>query len=126
MGYESRIIVVNVVKHPEEKIGKITYPAQTFVEEIASIKMSCMEQDFHMLFDKEIDYKIYTPGCGDRETNEDKYGRHIKSGDINKVIEWLEEKVKMDDYRRLKPLLGLLKGFSVEQWDKLEVLHYGY
>lgn len=126
MGYESRIIVVNVVEHPECQIGRTVYMAHKYVEEIASIKMSCMEQDFPMIFDKEIDYKISTPGCEDKEANEDKYGRHIKSGNINKIIEWLEDKVKTDDYRRLKPLLGLLKGFNAEQWNRLEVLHYGY
>lgn len=129
MGYESRIIIANVTRFPETHFrGKIN-PALTFAEEIASIKMGCMDSSFLLLFNKEIDYLINKPGT-DEQTMVDCYGKCIKSGNINEIIQWLEDKVKDDDYRRLNPLLGLLKGFNTEQWNysenSLEVLHYGY
>lgn len=126
MGYESRIIVVNVVEYPEKIVGNAVFPKFSYVEEIASIKMGCMEQGFHQLFDKAIDYKIGTPDFEEKETDKDRYGCHIKSGDISRIIQWIEDKVREDNYRRLKPLLGFLKGFDTKQWDRLEVLYYGY
>lgn len=106
MGYESRIIVVNVVEYPEKIVGNAVFPKFSYVEEIASIKMGCMEQGFHQLFDKAIDYKIGTPDFEEKETDKDRYGCHIKSGDISRIIQWIEDKVREDNYRRLKPLLG--------------------
>ena len=125
MGYESRVIIVNVIRRAETDCRGKHYPAFVFAEEIASIKMSCMDGNFTSLFDKDIDYAINKPGT-DKQTMVDCYGECIKSGDIHKIIQWLEDKVKEENYRRLKPLLGLLKGFDVAQWDSLEVLHYGY
>jgi hypothetical protein len=121
MGYESRVIVVNVNRH----LLKNGMEKWVYAERIADIKMSKMDSDFPKLFTKDIDYKIFKPHT-EEETDTDCYGAHIKSADIQTVVGWLEENMKHDDYRRLAPLYGLLKGFNPEQWECLEVLHYGY
>lgn len=59
-------------------------------------------------------------------TQVDCYGKHIKAASVKEVVEWLEKEILVSDYRRLKPLLSLLKGFNEAEWECLEVLHYGY
>lgn len=123
MGYESRIYVVNVSRCKAPKTGE-DFPICNI---IAEMNMSCMVGSFHRLFDKPIDFKIVIcDSRGENETDEDCYGDKIKCGDINDIIVWLENEIKRDNYRRLKPLLGLLKGFNPNEWDELKVLHYGY
>lgn len=117
MGYESKIFVVNTVHGFSNEY--------IYAETIATIRMGCMTPDFHKLFRTEIDYEIYAED-DNHATSTDRYGDRIKSAKIKDVIKWLESEVIKDDYRRLRPLLGLLKGFNEEQWDELEVLHYGY
>ena len=123
MGYESRIYVVNVSRLKAPK----TKEEYTFCNVIAEMNMSCMVGSFHRLFDKPIDFKVFIcDSRGEIETDKDCYGDKIKYGDINAVITWLEKATTTDNYRRLKPLLGLLKGFDPNEWDELKVLHYGY
>ena len=80
-----------------------------------------MSTEFEAIFNKEIDYKLFIDSV-----DIDRHGEHLKYAPINKVIEWVEQKIKKIDYRRLKPLLGLLKGFDQSKWDELQVIHYGY
>lgn len=125
MSYESRVIVVNVNRHEKEEVYGKVYPAYTYAEEIASVKMGQMNSNFPGVFKQEIDYTINTPGL-EGVTDTDKYGDHIKSAKIEDVIAWLEQQITKENYRRLSVLLGLLKGFDPKAWDCLEVLHYGY
>ena len=121
MGYESRVIVVN---RNEIKHGDGT----TFVyaEKIADIKMSCMFNGFKALFDKEVDYELYIDN-GDESTKTDMYGDVMTYTDCRTVIDYLENLMADgENYRRLSVLLGLLKGFNEEQWDDIQVVHYGY
>lgn len=54
-------------------------------------------------------------------------GRVIHGALLSDVIKFLEDEVQRGEtYRRIKPLLTLLKGFDMEQWDNLVCLHYGY
>lgn len=122
MGYESRIYVVNVCKTESLITGENIF---TYADIVAVVNMSKMSSEFHKLFLDKIDYTIFAED-GDKDTNKDRYGDIIKSADIQDVIEWLESEIERDDYRRLKPLLGLLKGFNREEWENLKVLHYGY
>lgn len=117
MAYESRIIIVDKHTHNYKENSYI------YAEYIAEIKMGGMRHNFFDLFTQEIDYTVYVD---DKETNTDCYGDVIKSAEPQAVIEWLENEVKTDDYRRLKPLLNLLKGFDLSQWENIQVLHYGY
>lgn len=116
MGYESRVFIVNRVKHENYVYG----------EKIADIKMSKMHSEFVDLFDKKIDYKLYIDN-GDESTNIDKYGDILTYTSCKVVIDYLEELISnKDNYRRLGLLLGLLKGIDENQWDDIQVVHYGY
>lgn len=138
MGYESKIYIVNVLSHKHTVINPDTQKPYLdkngepmidngYGQIVAMIDMCKMGYDngWRELFTKEIDYQIYAEN-GNESTNKDCYGEHIKSGDINAIIAWLENQIKKDNYRRLKPLLYLLKAFNPEEWDDLQVLHYGH
>lgn len=115
MSYESRIYIVDVRKVFEN----------TYAETLGVINCNSMKYEFSNLFKTPIDYEIF---IDDTETDTDCYGEKIKSANIDKVIAWLEEEVKTDDYRRLIPLLYTLKGYreTKNQWTNLQILHYGY
>ncbi len=122
MGYESRIIVMNRSELTRPNGGNWVYTENwVYAEKIAEMNMCCMGSDFKKLFEKPIDYTIYV---NDEKTDEDCYGEHIKYATIDRIVEWLEN--YNEDYRRIAPLLGLLKGFDESEWDELQVLHYGY
>lgn len=117
MGYESRLYIV-------KKCSQINY-----AEKIAIFDCSCMgyNNGWKELFNKPFDCTLYLED-GDTEVEKDCYGEELKCADFSAVIEWLEKEVKKSDYRRLKPLLGLLKSFDLSQWTDGEMLivHYGY
>lgn len=120
MAYESRIFIVDR-KETEFKDEIYVYP-----EQIADIKMACMADGFTALFDKKIDYELYVDN-GDESTQTDKYGNIMTYTDCKTVIDYLEKLIADgDDYRRLPVLLGLLKGINEEQWENIQVVHYGY
>lgn len=122
MGYESRLFIMNR-NECKRKSGKIW----VYAEKLAVIDMSCMGHNngWKELFTEEIDYKIFTDGENEEDT--DDYGEHLKSGKIENIIRWLEEQIDNgNNYRRLKPLLGFLKEFNAERWDELQIVHYGY
>ena len=99
-----------------------------------------MPNDFYDLFrneGQEIDFDLYGDNCGDIEANLtiDPYGEHCRMVKPERVIEYIESLMAGDDedwnnYRRLAPLLGLLKGFNPDQWEsdreKFWIVHYGY
>ena len=121
MGYESRVFVVNrnEIKHND---------GNTYVcaEKIADIKMSCMGYGFTDLFDKKVDYELFIDN-EDEATQKDKYGNVMTYTDCKTVIDHLEKLIADgENYRRLTVLLGLLRGFNEEQWNDIQVVHYGY
>ncbi|MCI8378658.1 MAG: hypothetical protein HFH72_09090 [Lachnospiraceae bacterium] len=117
MGYESRVYIMR----KSNSMGG-------FAEEIAKFNCRGMSGNgWRELFSKPIDYKIFADD-GNTEFDEDKYGEHLKYADFPTVIAWLEREVEKEDYRRLKPLLSLLKGFDLSQWTdgEMQIVHYGY
>lgn len=118
MGYESRIYVVNVSRWNDG--------SPPYAEIIGTFNLCKMGygNGWRELFDKPIDYKIYVGP--NEETNKDLYGEIMKSGDYDKIVEWLETKGQKGEYRRIAPLLGMLKGFNRSAWRALEIVHYGY
>ena len=121
MGYESRVFVVNR-NEIERKDGSI----YVWAENIADVKMSSMYNGFTDLFDKQVDYELYIDN-GDEFTKTDKYGNVMTYTDCKTVIDYLEKLIANGEkYRRLTVLLGLLKGFNEEDWDNIQVVHYGY
>ena len=126
MAYESRLFIVNRRESTNWNplLGKDV--DWVYGENIADIKMSAMRnEEFYALFDKEIDYKLFIDN-NEIDTDKDKYGEHLKYAKISTVVAWLEEELTKSNYRRLQPLLGLLRGFDERKWDELQVVHYGY
>lgn len=124
MAYESKIIIVDRRVNKNSK-GEIIY---LYGEKLADMMMGCMgyNNGWKELFQTPIDYTLYIEN-EDKATNNDKYGEHLKYTTISNVIEWLEKEIaRGNDYRRLKPLLGLLKGFDEQEWTELQIIHYGY
>lgn len=113
MGYESKVYIVD--RHSKD-----------YADIIATIKLSTMCNGFTELFTEDIDYKIFAED-GNHDTDTDRYGDHIKSGNKEKIIEYLENLIESGEtYSRVKPLLYLLRGFNSDKWKDLQILHYGY
>lgn len=113
MGYESRIYVVNV--------NKLT----NFGEAIARFDLSKISLAFSYLFKNPVDFDFYAED-GNTKIEADNYGEKLKSASTQDVIEWLETKGREIHCRRIEPLIGLLKGFDLSEWEDLRVVHYGY
>lgn len=116
MGYESRLYIVKASKE------------SNYAEVIAMFNgRGMLGNDWKPMFDKLFEHEMYSD---DEDTliTEDCYGEKLKYTDFPTVIEWLEKAIEKDDYRRLKPLLSLLKGFDLSQWPdgEMQIVHYGY
>lgn len=123
MGYESRLYVVERNVH-KNKDGE---PSWVYGEKIAMFNLCCMGRDWDIdgIFSEPIDFPIEYDAKGN-DVYEDLYGQHCGMADIDTVIESLEEFAEHDDYRRIEPVLCLLKGFDKSRWKDLRVVHYGY
>lgn len=116
MGYESRVLIVNVLRDDEDK--------EPFAELIADVLMSKMGYSgWYELFNNYIDFKVCVDG---ESTREDKYGDALSECDRDELIAWLEKQIEHDDYRRLPLLLGLIKGIDTNKWEEIHIVHYGY
>ena len=117
MEHESRLYIVKKNK------------AINYAEVIARYDCSKMgyNNGWRELFNKPFESTMYAED-GNTKIEQDCYGDKLKSADFSTVIEWLEKEIKKSNYRRLKPLLSLLKGFDLSQWGdgKMEIVHYGY
>lgn len=117
MGYESRLYIVKECK------------AVNYAEVIARFDCSKMGygNGWRELFNKPLESKMYAED-GNTLIEEDCYGEKLTTADFYTVIAWLEKEVEKDDYRRLQPLLSLLKGFDLSQWQdgEMKIVHYGY
>ena len=110
MGYESKLFIVN----------RNEYVAET----IAEFDLCRMPYEFgKYVFRDKIDFDICV---NDELTRADKYGDTCRVANIPDVIRALEQMKEKENYRRLAPCIGLLKGFRPEEWDDLKVVHYGY
>lgn len=114
MGYESQLFIADRYDNG-------------YMNVIASFNLCKMGYGigFHELFKEPVGRDIWMPGIGD-EIEEDMYGAELKHTDINTVIEWLETYGVNIKYRRITPLLNLLKGFEQSEWEDLRVIHYGH
>lgn len=113
MGYNSRVYIVNKMEN------------STLGEVIARYECRGMADGFCELFTVPVDFDIYAED-GNTVIKTDCYGKSVKYAKFPEVIEWLERESEKEDYRRLKPLIGLLKGFDAEQWNDLLIVHYGH
>lgn len=126
MAYESRIYVVDV--HREKDKDNPNYGKVYYAERIAAFNLGCMgyTNGWRELFAEIIDYELYEENS-DNKINTDKYGARLTSADFEKVIKWLEQWCESGKhYRRIAPVLAMLKGFDRSEWDDLQIIHYGY
>lgn len=116
MGYESRIYVVRKSDLCPDYDGKRW-------AEIIAMFNACDFPGLH--FEKKTDCYIIADD-GNTIISKDEYGDELTEAPLSDVINFLENEIKEGEtYRRIKPLLSLLKGFDMEQWDNLVCLHYG-
>lgn len=119
MGYESKIYVVEKSRLSPDDDGK------RWGDVIAMFDV-CKFPGLPELFKSKTDCYIYSDD-GNTRITEDRYGDELTEAPISDVIKFLENEVQRgENYRRIKPLLSLLKGFDMEQCDNLVCLHYGY
>lgn len=119
MGYESKIYIVEKSSRSKESGEK------RYASVIAMFNM-CKFGAFGDIFTKETDCYIYADD-GNTEILEDNYGEPLKEADIEDVIEYLENYETTNDYyRRVAPLLALLKNLDPGKWKDISVLHYGH
>ena len=121
MGYESKLYIVEKSDHIDEIHGK------RFAEAIATFDLSV----FYELSDKfrhkeKTDCYLY---CEGKVILVDNYGEELREANLPFVIDILEQALRDGiDYRRIYPLLNMLRAFEDqrEKWGELVVLHYGY
>lgn len=111
--YKSRLIIVN----------RVDFGDYVFAEKIAEFNLCSMPWNHKKIFTTPIDFNIYV---NDEATKIDYYGKHCFMADVQTVIEELEWLDKYGHNRRYQPLIGLLKGFDLSEWDDLKIVHYGY
>jgi len=116
MGYESKLYVVD--KHNwkgcDGKWGEV----------IASFDLCCVPINFAQYPATDC-YIIADDGI--TRITEDKYGSSLREIPVKDMIDMIEKEIKADkDYRRYQPCLNLLKGFDLNRWENLVVLHYGH
>ncbi len=122
MGYESRLYVVDKGNLYDPNINMI------YGEVIAVFDLSRVYPVSYKLRGyPETNVYIYSAD-GNTRIIEDKYGERLTEIPIDDAIKIIEKAAEEDhwNYRRWKPVLGLLKGFKKEEWSNLVVLHYGY
>lgn len=124
MGYESKLYIVEK-SHLRDNDGMV------FGQVIATFDM-CKCYFLSDVLTKEPKTNCYFyADDGNARVLEDKYGDALTETSVNTVINILEEAIEMgEEYRRIFPLLSLLKTFSEQlkenKWKELVVLHYGY
>lgn len=126
MGYESRIFIVN----RSEVDDFYSENPIIYAEKIADMKLGRMYNGFIELFKNPIDYTLYIDN-ENKDTDIDKYGKHLKYTTISEIITYLEnltdsEEYKNNPYRRIKPFYNLIKGFDENEWNELQIVHFGY
>ena len=120
MGYESKIYIVNKT---DSIFGD---EPKKYASVIATFDLCKMGYGgFTQLFNKETDCYFYADD-GNTKILEDCYGDSLKECDIKELKEWFKNKIKEDDYRRLKPFYALVKSFNKKQWKDLAIIHYGH
>lgn len=123
MGYESRIYIVGKGRTYDTELGK------RWAEKIAEFNMCKYPRLADLMRSKPTtDCYIYADD-GDTQIIEDCYGYPLTEASCSDVISVLEKDIENGvDYRRIFPLLAMLKAFEEhkEQWGEITVLHYGH
>ena len=140
MGYESKIYIVSRnelqgCKNPET--GK--HPVIALV--VASFdlcRVGYNNREFFDAFKNPIDYTLWLPTCDKygkevmSTVDKDCYGEHLKSADLQELIDALQIAESREHYRRFVPIIAMLQAFvnDKEAWnndhEQLQAVHFGY
>lgn len=119
MGYDTRIYIVDKGSKKDDGscFGEVIAAYELGkVYDISDITSSYPATDAY----------IYGVDCDDKILT-DCYGDPLKEIPIPEMINIVARAIAADlEYRRLNPLLQLLKGFDLNQWNNLVALHYGH
>lgn len=120
MGYESKLYIVQ--KSSLGGDGDLFW-----AEKIAEFNLCKMgyNDPFHTAVNqmRVTDCFIYADD-GNTMIVKDRYGEKLKEINISPLIRILEKEDQ--GYRRIKPIIALLRSFGANDWENLIVLHYGY
>ena len=127
MGYESTIYLVE--KHIDFKNDN----GKSWAQVVAMYDLCSMgyHSEFNKLFASKDVIESRDSNCfiyiGNKEVSEDCYGSPLTEATIDETIVALETDFDPNDsYRRIPPLLGMLKAIDQSLWKNLVVLHYGH
>lgn len=124
MGYESKLYIVEKGYHQDDD-GRV------YAQIISTFDMcKCYFLADVLTKEPKTNCYFYSDNGNDRVI-EDKYGDALTETSVDTVINILEEAIEMgEEYRRIFPLLSMLKTFKEQQaenkWINLAVLHYGH
>lgn len=118
MAYESKVYIV-------EKSDLLNDEGKKYAHVIAIFDL-CKFEGFCDIFKTVTDCYFYADD-GNTEVVEDKYGDPLVEATIEDVVKYLENYIEKEHYyRRVAPVLGLLKAFKKDDWNNLFVLHFGH
>lgn len=110
MGYESRLYVVDKLDDYGEVIAVFNLCK---IPSVANKMKKYPATNLH----------IYS---NDVKITRDCYGEPLTEIPIKDAISIIEDAASNEYYRRFGPCLSMLKGFELNHWSNLVVLHYGY
>ena len=120
MGYESRIFVAEKCDDCISESGRV------YARIIASFDLSCVGNDVLSVIDKSPETNTFISFRGETGVFTDNYGKVMREIDVPTLLDTLEKAEANEHYRRYTPLIGMLKGFNLREWDNLICLHFGY
>lgn len=123
MGYESRIYIVRKTSIYDEELTK------RWAEKIAVFDMCKYPRLADLMRSKPVTDCYIHAYDSEKDIVEDCYGEQLTEASVSDVISVLEKDVANgENYRRIFPLLAMLKSFEEhkEQWGEITVLHYGH
>jgi len=131
MGYECKLYIVDTYGDSECPLLDMKTKTKTYAREITSYDLSKMGDHYHDLLNKAPKTKSYIYAKdGDTETLKDPYGDELREFTLAELIPVLEKEQAENHYRRLPPIIAMLKEFerlNKGEWGgHLRVLHYGH
>jgi len=126
MAYESKFYVVEKGFRASESIRDTAGDDKVWAEKIAMFDLCSVPEvsDIIRKNYKPTDCYIYE---GDEMLVDDQYCEPLIEVPIRDMIDIIETVIpKTGYYRRYLPFLSMLKGFSLNDWVNLVVLHYGH
>lgn len=117
MGYESKLIVVDVTNLEDNGLK--------WAAKIAEIDL-CKAGIPAEFFKKKAGCYIYADD-GNTKITVDRYDDPLTvCSDVPKFIAWMKEQHEIEYYRRRPMAIALLESINEEDWANIKVLHYGH